>query len=103
MKFFRVEAGGVVGGNEAESHGRTERDAAGRVMATHHTGHVVAAGVQAGNGLAGAIQAWQFSFIDPFTMFNLGVALVPIAGALLGASLEFSGEVAGNSLSSSES
>ncbi len=37
-------------------------------------------------GLAGAIQAWQFSFIDPFTMFNLGVALVPIAGALLGGS-----------------
>ncbi|MDF2120030.1 branched-chain amino acid ABC transporter ATP-binding protein/permease [Roseiarcaceae bacterium H3SJ34-1] len=37
-------------------------------------------------GLAGAIQAWQFSFIDPYTMFNLSVALVPIAAALLGGS-----------------
>lgn len=37
-------------------------------------------------GLAGAIQAWQFSYIAPNTMFNLGVALVPIAGALLGGS-----------------
>ncbi len=36
--------------------------------------------------LAGAIQAWQFSYIAPNTMFNLGVALVPIAGALLGGS-----------------
>jgi branched-chain amino acid transport system permease protein len=35
---------------------------------------------------AGAIQAWQFSYIAPNTMFNLGVALVPIAGALLGGS-----------------
>ena len=37
-------------------------------------------------GLAGSIQAWQFSYIAPNTMFNLGVALVPIAGALLGGS-----------------
>ena len=37
-------------------------------------------------GLAGAIQAWQFSFIDPYTMFNMGVALIPIAAALLGGS-----------------
>lgn len=37
-------------------------------------------------GLAGAIQAWQFSYIAPNTMFNMGVALVPIAGALLGGS-----------------
>ena len=37
-------------------------------------------------GLAGAIQAWQFSYIDPYTMFNLGVALVPVAAALLGGS-----------------
>ncbi len=37
-------------------------------------------------GLAGAVQAWQFSFIDPYTMFNIGIALVPIASALLGGS-----------------
>ena len=37
-------------------------------------------------GLAGAVQAWQFSYIDPYTMFNLGVALVPVAAALLGGS-----------------
>jgi branched-chain amino acid transport system permease protein len=37
-------------------------------------------------GLAGSIQAWQFSFIDPYTMFNLSVALIPIAAALLGGS-----------------
>lgn len=37
-------------------------------------------------GLAGAIQGWQFSFIDPYSMFNLGIALVPIAAALLGGS-----------------
>ncbi|MCC6778095.1 MAG: branched-chain amino acid ABC transporter permease [Hyphomicrobiales bacterium] len=37
-------------------------------------------------GLAGGIQAWQFSFIDPFTMFNLSFALVPVAMALLGGS-----------------
>ena len=37
-------------------------------------------------GLAGAIQAWQFSFIDPYSMFNLSVALIPIAAALLGGS-----------------
>jgi branched-chain amino acid transport system permease protein len=37
-------------------------------------------------GLAGAIQAWQLSFIDPPTVFGLGVALVPVAMALLGGS-----------------
>ena len=37
-------------------------------------------------GIAGAIQAWQFSFIDPYTMFNLGIALIPVAAALLGGS-----------------
>ena len=37
-------------------------------------------------GLAGAIQAWQLSFIDPGSVFGLNVALVPIAMALLGGS-----------------
>jgi branched-chain amino acid transport system permease protein len=37
-------------------------------------------------GLAGAIQAWQFSFIDPDSMFGLSFALVPVAMALLGGS-----------------
>ncbi len=37
-------------------------------------------------GLAGGIQAWQMSFIDPGTVFGLNVALVPIAMALLGGS-----------------
>ncbi len=37
-------------------------------------------------GLAGAIQAWQFSFIDPYTMFNIGISLIPVASALLGGS-----------------
>ena len=37
-------------------------------------------------GIAGAIQAWQFSFIDPYTMFNIGIALIPVAAALLGGS-----------------
>ena len=35
---------------------------------------------------AGAIQAWQLSFIDPPTMFGLNFALVPVAMALLGGS-----------------
>ena len=37
-------------------------------------------------GIAGAIQAWQLSFIDPVAVFGLGLALVPIAMALLGGS-----------------
>jgi len=37
-------------------------------------------------GLAGAVQAWQFSFIDPDSMFGLSFALVPVAMALLGGS-----------------
>ena len=36
--------------------------------------------------LAGAVQAWQLSYIDPPTVFGLNVALVPIAMALLGGS-----------------
>lgn len=36
--------------------------------------------------LAGAIQAWQLSYIDPPTVFGLNVALVPVAMALLGGS-----------------
>jgi branched-chain amino acid transport system permease protein len=37
-------------------------------------------------GVAGGIQAWQMSFIDPGTVFGLNVALVPVAMALLGGS-----------------
>lgn len=36
--------------------------------------------------LAGAVQAWQMSYIDPGTVFGLGVGLTPIAMALLGGS-----------------
>jgi branched-chain amino acid transport system permease protein len=36
--------------------------------------------------LAGALQAWQLSYIDPPTVFGLNVALVPVAMALLGGS-----------------
>lgn len=36
--------------------------------------------------LAGAIHAWQLSYIDPPTVFGLNVALVPVAMALLGGS-----------------
>jgi branched-chain amino acid transport system permease protein len=36
--------------------------------------------------LAGAIQAWQLSYIDPPTVFGLNVALVPVSMALLGGS-----------------
>ncbi|MGH8803081.1 MAG: branched-chain amino acid ABC transporter ATP-binding protein/permease [Casimicrobiaceae bacterium] len=36
--------------------------------------------------LAGAIQAWQMSYIDPPTVFGLNVALIPIAMALFGGS-----------------
>lgn len=37
-------------------------------------------------GMAGAIQAWQMSYIDPPTVFGLNVALIPIAMALFGGS-----------------
>lgn len=37
-------------------------------------------------GAAGAIQAWQMSYIDAATVFGLNVALIPIAMALLGGS-----------------
>lgn len=36
--------------------------------------------------LAGAVQAWQLSYIDPPTVFGLGTALVPVSMALLGGS-----------------
>lgn len=36
--------------------------------------------------LAGAVQAWQMSYIDPPTVFGLDVALVPIAMVLFGGS-----------------
>lgn len=36
--------------------------------------------------LAGAIQAWQMSYIDPATVFGLNVALVPVAMVLFGGS-----------------
>jgi branched-chain amino acid transport system permease protein len=52
-------------------------------------------------GLAGSIQAWQFSYIAPNTMFNLGVALVPIAAALLGGSGLLLGPLVGMVLFSS--
>jgi branched-chain amino acid transport system permease protein len=37
-------------------------------------------------GMAGAVQAWQLSYIDPPSVFGLDVGLVPIAMALLGGS-----------------
>jgi branched-chain amino acid transport system permease protein len=37
-------------------------------------------------GMAGAVQAWQMSYIDPPTVFGLNVALIPIAMALFGGS-----------------
>jgi branched-chain amino acid transport system permease protein len=37
-------------------------------------------------GAAGAVHAWQLSYIDPPTVFGLHVALVPVAMALLGGS-----------------
>ncbi len=37
-------------------------------------------------GLAGAIQAWQMSYIDPSTVFGLNVALIPVAMVLFGGS-----------------
>jgi len=36
--------------------------------------------------IAGALQAWQMSYIDPTTVFGLNVALVPIAMVLFGGS-----------------
>src|SRR5262249_29574577 len=49
-------------------------------------------------GLAGAIQAGQFSYIDPFSMFNLGYALVPAAMTVLGASRLLWGPLVGTIL-----
>ena len=37
-------------------------------------------------GLAGALQGWQLSYIDPGSVFGLNVALVPIAMVLFGGS-----------------
>jgi branched-chain amino acid transport system permease protein len=45
--------------------------------------------------LAGAIQAWQMSYIDPHTVFGLSVALMPVAMALLGGSGLLWGPLAG--------
>lgn len=45
--------------------------------------------------LAGAIQGWQLSYIDPPTVFGLNVALVPISMALLGGSGKRWGPVVG--------
>lgn len=36
--------------------------------------------------IAGAVQAWQMSYIDPATVFGLNVALIPIAMVLFGGS-----------------
>ena len=36
--------------------------------------------------VAGALQAWQMSYIDPPTVFGLNVALVPVAMVLFGGS-----------------
>jgi len=45
--------------------------------------------------LAGAVQGWQLSYIDPPTVFGLNVALVPISMALLGGSGKRWGPVVG--------
>jgi branched-chain amino acid transport system permease protein len=45
--------------------------------------------------LAGALQGWQLSYIDPTTVFGLDVALIPIAMALLGGSGLLWGAVVG--------
>lgn len=45
--------------------------------------------------LAGAIQGWQLSYIDPPTVFGLNVALVPISMALLGGSGKRWGPIVG--------
>ena len=46
-------------------------------------------------GVAGALQGWQLSYIDPTTVFGLDVALIPIAMALLGGSGLILGPVVG--------
>ena len=46
-------------------------------------------------GLAGAVQGWQLSYIDPPWAFDLSVGLVPIAMALLGGSGLLWGPVVG--------
>ena len=48
----RVATCGVVCSDEAKSHGRAQRDAAGRVVAAHHAAQVIATGIQARDGLA---------------------------------------------------
>lgn len=45
--------------------------------------------------VAGALQGWQLSYIDPTTVFGLDVALIPIAMALLGGSGLILGPVVG--------
>ena len=45
--------------------------------------------------VAGALQGWQLSYIDPTTVFGLDVALIPIAMALLGGSGLLWGPVVG--------
>jgi branched-chain amino acid transport system permease protein len=45
--------------------------------------------------VAGALQGWQLSYIDPTTVFGLDVALIPIAMALLGGSGLLWGTVVG--------
>ena len=45
--------------------------------------------------VAGALQGWQLSYIDPTTVFGLDVALIPIAMALLGGSGLLWGAVVG--------
>lgn len=37
-------------------------------------------------GIAGGVQAWQLSYIDPPSVFGLDIALIPVAMALLGGS-----------------
>lgn len=45
--------------------------------------------------VAGALQGWQLSYIDPTSVFGLDVALIPIAMALLGGSGLILGPVVG--------
>jgi len=46
-------------------------------------------------GVAGGIQAWTLSYIDPPTVFGMDVALVPIAMALFGGSGTAAGPLVG--------
>ena len=54
--LFEVQPRGVVCGDVAKRHGRPQRDAACRVMATHDAVQVVAAGIQTGDGVALGIE-----------------------------------------------